>query len=63
MKYHELERKLAKAGCLNLRVKGSPHPVWYSPITGKTFVTGHHKSAEVRPGTLKSILEQSGIKL
>ena len=24
MKYHELERKLAKAGCLNLHVKGEP---------------------------------------
>ncbi|MBQ9184439.1 MAG: type II toxin-antitoxin system HicA family toxin [Bacteroidales bacterium] len=63
MKYAELERKLAKAGCYDLKLKGVPHPVWFSPITGKTFTTSHHKSQEVRRGTLKSIIEQSGIEL
>jgi predicted RNA binding protein YcfA (HicA-like mRNA interferase family) len=63
MKYSELERLLKKAGCYDLKVKGSPHPVWFSPITGKTFTTSHHKSDEVRRETLKSILDQSGISL
>lgn len=30
--------------------------MWYSPITGKTFPTGHHGSQEVKKGTLKSII-------
>ncbi|MDR0833269.1 MAG: type II toxin-antitoxin system HicA family toxin [Candidatus Symbiothrix sp.] len=61
MKYSELERKLVKAGCYEVRA-GGRHPIWFSPITGKTFPTGHHKSEEVRPGTLKDIIESSGIK-
>jgi len=61
MKYSELERKLRKAGCY--QIGSNRHPFWYSPITGVRFTTGHHKTEEVRPGTLKSIIEQSGVKL
>jgi len=31
------------------------HPEWFSPITGKLFVTSNHLSHEVANGTLKSI--------
>ena len=59
MKYSELERLLTGAGCYP--VTGGDHPIWYSPITGKRFKTGHHKSQEVKKGTLKAILKVSGI--
>lgn len=62
MKYSELERKLADAGCYCVKKKGS-HPKWYSPITGKTFDLSHHGKEEVRPGTLKSIIRDSGVKI
>ncbi|MBK7097427.1 MAG: type II toxin-antitoxin system HicA family toxin [Sphingobacteriales bacterium] len=62
MKYAELERKVKKAGCYWVR-NGKKHPIWYSPITGKAFDTSHHKSEEVKFGTLKSILRDSGVKL
>ena len=62
MKYAELERKLAKAGCKYIR-DGKKHPIWYSPITGKEFQTSHHKGEEVKKGTLLSILRDSGVKL
>jgi len=61
MKYSELERKLKKAGCYYLR-DGKKHPWWYSPITKKEFQTSHHKSEEVKKGTLKSILTDAGLK-
>ena len=54
MKYSELERKLKKFGCY-LVDDGGGHPIWYSPITGKEFQTSHHKSQEVKKGTLNSI--------
>jgi predicted RNA binding protein YcfA (HicA-like mRNA interferase family) len=60
MKYSELERKLAKAGCYE--VGNADHPLWYSPITKRTFATSHHKSQEVKPKTLSSIKKQSGVK-
>ncbi|MDR0907182.1 MAG: type II toxin-antitoxin system HicA family toxin [Rikenellaceae bacterium] len=62
MKYSELERKLADAGCYCVKTKG-PHPKWYSPITGKEFDMSHHGKEEVRRGTLKSISRFSGVKL
>lgn len=61
MKYNELERKLADAGCYN--IGSNAHPVWFSPITGKKFTTGHHKSKEVAIGTLKNIKKLSGVDL
>ncbi len=60
MKYAELEKRLRKAGCYP--IDNSDHPIWYSPITGKKFKTGHHKSEEAKTGTLNSILKMAGIK-
>ena len=55
MKYNELDKKLRAAGCYPLKSNRKvDHPVWFSPITGKRFVTGHHGSQEVRIGTLKA---------
>lgn len=60
MKYTELEKKLRKAGCY--QVGNSAHPIWYSPITGKEFNTGHHGAHEVNPKTLHKILKAAGLK-
>lgn len=61
MKYSELIKRLRKAGCV-VKQEGKRHTRWYSPITGKTFSVGRHKTEDVRPGTLKSILEDAGLK-
>jgi len=61
MRYSELTQKLKKAGCYIVR-DGSRHDIWYSPITGKKFPVGRHKTQEVPPGTLKNILQDSGLK-
>ena len=61
MQYSELVQKLKEAGCYIAR-NGSRHDMWYSPITGKTFPVGRHKTQEVAPGTLKNILRDSGLK-
>lgn len=60
VKYNELERQLKKAGC-KLVDDGGRHPTWFSPKTGKYFQTSHHKSEEVKLGTLKSIKRDAGI--
>lgn len=60
LKYSELERLLKKAGCELVRDDGR-HLTWYSPKTGKYFQTSHHKSEEVKSGTLKSIKRDAGI--
>jgi len=62
MKYSEVERKLKKAGCCE-EGEMNGHPLWYSPLTGKYFKMSHHKNQEVAKGTLKSISNDSGVKL
>lgn len=61
MKYSELIKMLKKAGCTVVR-EGASHTIWRSPITGKCFPVGRHRTEDVKPGTLKSILEDSGLK-
>lgn len=63
MKYSELEKKLKKAGCYDIRRQMNGHPLWYSPITGLNFKMSNHKSEEIAKGTLKAISKQSGVKL
>lgn len=62
MKYSELERKLKKNKCYPTGEQLDGHPEWYSPITGRFFKMSHHKSQEVKFGTLQSILKDSGLK-
>lgn len=62
MKYNELEKRLLKFGCYPLKKQQCGHPLWFSPITGKTFTTSNHKTQEVARGTLKSILRDSGLE-
>lgn len=61
MTYAELKKQLKKIGCYMDR-EGKRHEIWYSPITGESFPVGRHKTEEVKPGTLKSIKEASGLK-
>ena len=62
MKYSEIHKKLRDAGCYIVRY-GSRHPVWKSPITGKSFPTSHHESEEAKMGTLNKIRKLSGVKI
>ena len=62
MKYSEVEKRLKAAGCFWVR-DGKRHPIWCSPITGKEFPLSHHRSEEVKWGTLKDISKDSGVKL
>jgi predicted RNA binding protein YcfA (HicA-like mRNA interferase family) len=61
MKYSELERRLKPFGC-RWHEDGGNHPIWFSSITGNRFPMSYHKSEEVKPGTLKSILKLAGVK-
>jgi len=62
MKYSEAERKLKNEDCYEAGEMGG-HPLWYSPITKKYFKMSYHKNQEIARGTLKSISNDSGVKL
>ena len=61
MKKPELEKLLRQYGCYYLD-DGGNHETWYSPITGKKFPVWRHKGQDIKPGTLRKILKESGIK-
>lgn len=61
MKYSELEKWLKQSGCYILK-EGANHTIWFSPITGKKFPVGRHKTQDVPAGTLKSIQKAAGIE-
>ncbi|MDR1459385.1 MAG: type II toxin-antitoxin system HicA family toxin [Bacteroidales bacterium] len=63
MKYSELEKAIKQTTNCKFFRKGSNHPLWINPDTGEIFAMSHHGSQEVRPGTLKSIIKKSGVKL
>ncbi len=63
MKYNELHRILQRNECYETGKQRAGHPEWYSPVTGRKFTTSNHLSAEVKAGTLKSILRDSGVKI
>lgn len=62
MKYSELYKELRDSGCY-IHHEGKRHTIWFSPITGDTFPVPRHSSAEVPPGTLKSIRKAAGLML
>jgi predicted RNA binding protein YcfA (HicA-like mRNA interferase family) len=63
MKYSELERQIKKTTNCRFYRNGSQHPIWRNPDTGEFFEMSFHGGKEVKPGTLKSIVKSSGVKL
>ncbi len=61
MKSSELLKLLKKNGCYLVR-HGNRHDIWFSPVTDQKFPVPRHKD-EIKTGTLKSILEDAGIKI
>jgi predicted RNA binding protein YcfA (HicA-like mRNA interferase family) len=60
LKYRVVIKKLRKLGFAFRRATGSSHEVWWNEKTKKTCVVSHHY--EISSGTLKSIINQAGIK-
>lgn len=63
MKYSELHKKLRGIGCIVTGKQRAGHPEWFSPITGKLFVTSNHLSHEVANGTLKMYKKRFRIRI
>jgi len=60
LKYRVVVKKLRKLGFAFRRATGGSHEIWWNEKTKKTCVVPHHY--EISSGTLKSIINQAGIK-
>ncbi len=57
--YREVIKKARKAGFVFRRNTGGSHEIWWNENKKKTCVIPHHR--EIKPGTLKSIIEQMNL--
>jgi predicted RNA binding protein YcfA (HicA-like mRNA interferase family) len=60
LKAAEITKILSKHGFLLASQRGS-HQKWRNPSTGKQVIVPYHKDKQLPLGTLKSIIEGSGI--
>lgn len=56
LSYREVIKKARKAGFIFRRNTGGTHEIWWNEEKKKTCVIPHHH--EIKPGTLKSIINQ-----
>lgn len=59
LEYRKVIKKARKAGFVFRRATGGTHEIWWNETKKKTCVIPHHK--EIKPGTLKSIINQMGL--
>ena len=62
LKAQEVVRVLRHHGFILIKPKGG-HQKWRNPATGKQVIVAFHKGKDLPLGTLKSIIEGSGILL
>jgi predicted RNA binding protein YcfA (HicA-like mRNA interferase family) len=61
VKTSELIKLLKKASCYRIR-SGGNHDIWYSPVTGRSFVVPRHGAKEIKTGTAESTMKDAGLK-
>ena len=56
-------RKLRKAGFVFDRHAKGSHEIWYNPNTRKRTVIPNHPGKDIPKGTLRAIIQQSGLTI
>lgn len=65
MRYREIERKLSKLGCIEVKRKGGgSHRKWYNPRSQPIVLVSipDWGSKDLKTGTLRSIIKSLGIE-
>lgn len=62
MKYREVERKLKKLGCIELKSKGGSHRKWIYPALERGAPVPDWGSKDLKNGTLRSIVKMLGFE-
>lgn len=63
MKPIDVIRKLRKAGFVFDRHAKGSHEIWYNPKTHRRTVIPNHPGRDIPKGTLKAIIQQTGIHI
>ncbi|MGH7889319.1 MAG: type II toxin-antitoxin system HicA family toxin [Thermodesulfobacteriota bacterium] len=63
LRYEDVVRKLKKLGFKFYRQGKGSHELWVRDSDGKTIPIPKHKGKDVRKGTLKAIIGQTGVSI
>ncbi len=61
MKYREVEKKLRKLGCVELKSKGGSHRKWINPALNQGAPVPDWGSKDLKMGTLRAVIKQLGL--
>lgn len=61
MKYREVEKKLRKLGCVELKSKGGSHRKWINPTENSGAPVPDWGSKDLKMGTLRAAIKQLGL--
>lgn len=62
MKYREVEKKLRKLGCVEIKSKGGSHRKWINPIANSGAPVPDWGSKDLKMGTLRAAIKQLGLE-
>lgn len=62
MKYREVEKKLRKLGCIELKSKGGSHRKWINPSAERGAPVPDWGSKDLKMGTLRAAIKQLGLE-
>lgn len=61
LSYKKFIKKLKKAGFILKRQAAGSHEIWFNSQTQRTVTVTHHEGKDFKQGTLKAMLEDSGL--
>jgi predicted RNA binding protein YcfA (HicA-like mRNA interferase family) len=62
VKYREVEKKLRKLGCIELKSKRGSHRKWINPVAGRGATVPDWGSKDLKTGTLRAAIKQLGLE-
>jgi predicted RNA binding protein YcfA (HicA-like mRNA interferase family) len=62
VRYREVERKLNRLGCIELKSKSGSHRKWINPKAGRGAPVPDWGSKDLKTGTLRAAIKQLGLE-
>jgi mRNA interferase HicA len=62
VRYRQVERKLKKLGCIELKSKGGSHRKWINPVANRGAPIPDWGSRDLKKGTLRAAIKQLGLE-
>jgi mRNA interferase HicA len=62
VRYREVERKLNRLGCVELKSGSGSHRKWINPGTGRGAPIPDWGSKDLKMGTLRAVIKQLGLE-